>query len=275
VLYARGLTVRSTSYHYIAASRDLSNKDSIKTGLFSGCGALKLSNTSVGCRIQQSPASCLGGRSMQQSPVSCLGGCSRTPNALQAAHCVQQKRGQRPLPAVHWGSAVTTTAAVGRRIRKRDTSAAGCVIVSGPVAVAEALAVTGLVGAPDFPVISTTAAAATVAATAAAAVVSAAAIAATATSAVASAATSAVASAATSVVVTTATAAVTATSTPTTISTSTKTKATHIFDLLLFYLVVLYHMGQGDKVCIACLRRKFAKFRNRTSSFPHSALPRS
>ena len=251
MLYARGLTVRSTSYHYIAASRDLSNKDSIKTGLFSGCGALKLSNTSVGCRIQQSPASCLGGRSMQQSPVSCLGGCSRTPNALQAAHCVQQKRGQRPLPAVHWGSAVTTTAAVGRRIRKRDTSAAGCVIVSGPVAVAEALAVTGLVGAPDFPVIST------------------------ATSAVASAATSAVASAATSVVVTTATAAVTATSTPTTISTSTKTKATHIFDLLLFYLVVLYHMGQGDKVCIACLRRKFAKFRNRTSSFPHSALPRS
>ena len=267
MLYAQELTVRSTSYHYIAASRDLSNKDSIKTGLFSGRGALKLSNTSVGCRIQQSPASCLGGCSMQQSPVSCLGGCSHTPNALQAAHCVQQKRGQRPLPAVHWGSAVTTTAAVGRRIRKRDTSAAGCVIVSGPVAVAEALAVTGLVGAPDFPVISTTTAAATV--------VSAAAIAATATSAVASAATSAVASAATSVVVTTATAAVTATSTPTTISTSTKTKATHIFDLLLFYLVVLYHMGQGDKVCIACLRRKFAKFRNRTSSFPHSALPRS
>lgn len=253
MLYARGLTVRSTSYHYIAASRDLSNKDSIKTGLFSGRGALKLSNTSVGCRIQQSPASCLGGCSMQQSPVSCLGGCSRTPNALQAAHCVQQKRGQRPLPAVHWGSAVTTTAAVGRRIRKRDTSAAGCVIVSGPVAVAEALAVTGLVGAPDFPVISTTAAAATVAATAAAAI----------------------AATATSVVVTTATAAVTATSTPTTISTSTKTKATHIFDLLLFYLVVLYHMGQRDKVCIACLRRKFAKFRNRTSSFPHSALPRS
>lgn len=267
MLYARGLTVRSTSYHYIAASRDLSNKDSIKTRLFSGCGALKSSDTSAGCRIQQSPASCLGGCSMQQSPVSCLGGCSRTPNALQAAHCVQQKRGQRPLPAVHWGSAVTTTAAVGRRIRKRDTSAAGCVIVSGPVAVAEALAVTGLVGAPDFPVISTTAAAATVAATAAAA------IAATATSAVASAAASAVASATASAVVTTATA--TATSTPTTISTSTKTKATHIFDLLLFYLVVLYHMGQGDKVCIACLRRKFAKFRNRTSSFPHSALPRS
>lgn len=76
MLYARGLTVRSTSYHYIAASRDLSNKDSIKTGPFSGCGALKLSNTSVGCCIQQSPASCLGGRSMQQSPVSCLGGCS-------------------------------------------------------------------------------------------------------------------------------------------------------------------------------------------------------
>ena len=171
---------------------------------------------------------------------------------------------------------MTTTAAVGRRIRKRDTSAAGCVIVSGPIAVAEALAVTGLVGASDFPVISTAASAATVAATATAAVVSAtaAAIAATATSAVASAATAVIA-AATSAVVSTTAAAVTATSTPTTISTSTKTKATHIFDLLLFYLVVLYHMGQGDKVCIACLRRKFAKFRNRTSSFPHSALLRS
>lgn len=128
-------------------------------------------------------------------------------------------------------SAVTTTATVGRRIRKRDTSAAGCVIVSGPIAVAEALAVTGLVGASDFPVISTAASAATVAATATAAVVSAtaAAIAATATSAVASAATAVIA-AATSAVVSTTTAAVTATSTPTTISTSTKTKATHIFD---------------------------------------------